>query len=1206
MSELLHPDIPASSADHPVCRLARELGEKHPPTDEQVRVADHALGPMLVVAGAGSGKTSTMGLRVAHLIAEQQVQPEEILGLTFTRKATSNLAAKIRHILTQLGARHGVQFTTQPTISTYSSFAASVARDFGVRLGFNPEAQLITDAHAHMLMRQIVANAEGNYELLHVLDERSVDYIATRARTFAAALRDNLYAVDQARAELLAHGRAIAETLMGDAGKSARHAVARALTVLLNRDKGTGRFIPLPLVPLAEQACCAKSDDAQVIYAIMARYMLLDFVAAYEEEKRNQGLVEFADQTAIATEVAKLEDVRALMRERYRLVLLDEFQDTSTTQLSLLSRLFGQGHAVTAVGDPHQSIYGWRGASAQALQQFTTDFSSPANPVVVRPLTVAFRNSTSILDAANHIVRPLRDACAVEVQPLRHRSVLTGGAGSNDEGQVVIHSCLNRASEAVDVARLIAHMWRPGRGESCAVLARNWGTLNAIARELEKAQIPHIRVGLKGLLTTPEVADIRALLTVAADASRGDAAMRLLTRLRLGVSDIEALRRWTQNHRTGQGELALSLVEVICQPCEEIQEQLGLSPAGQERLGYLRAAITQVRRSFAGSLEDIAVAAEKALGIDIDVLARPASQWVSARGNLDVFRTLARDFVNVNPESAGLDAFIDYLDSAVSEEDGLRQDASADDAINPADSDDDHAVQLMTIHASKGLEFDHVVIGGMQEGTFPHHDSRGSADANGNPNQSFPGDSGWLTDWAELPWALRRDRAVLPHLCEANPLYRGSSDLIANPMGAYAAVPANKILNTYKKAMGAFRLQEERRLAYVAMTRAKKTLVLTGALRAATSGRDLSRFLMELTGAAGHPLHEDSALATLIKDPDTDISPLWTAGFGEPPAVIDGREAYARISQLHGIDGELTLPTARREEYEETEEESVSAPYPRPDDNRHTALRRVAQMVHEGVYIPPAATDLTRAMLGLSEQGIAELIEEAELTLAHRQRRRREGIIDVVTPGKISATAVGAIRGNEQAFLQQQRRPLPQPPSQVAQLGTEFHRWIDDYYRRGGASIFALEGADIVPAEMDRWRATFLESRFASMQPVWVEESMELTLQVGHSRIAISGKIDAVFKRDDGSYLVVDWKTGAPPHDEQTWHRRSVQLEIYRYALAQAKGLDVETIDALFYYVSTGTEVPSKRIAPEELAGMLTLLDPVSRAETLGEEETPA
>lgn len=1202
MSELLHPDTPANSADHPVRRLARDLGEDHPPTDEQVLVADHGLGPMLVVAGAGSGKTSTMGLRVAHLIAEQQVQPEEILGLTFTRKATSNLAAKIRHTLTQLSACRGLQFTTQPTIATYSSFAASVARDFGIRLGFNPEAHLITDAHAHMLMREIVAHAEGNYELLHIPDQRSVDDIATKARTYAAALRDHLYTVEQARQELLAHGRVIAETLVSDSAKRKSNGSTRPLISLLERDAGSGQMIPTELADIAQRACCATTVDAQVIQAIMARYMLLDFVAAYEEEKRSQGLVEFADQTAIATQVANLDDVRSLMRERYRLVLLDEFQDTSTTQLSLLSRLFGQGHAVTAVGDPHQSIYGWRGASAQALAQFTTDFSSPATPVVVRPLTVAFRNSEAILHAANHIVHPLRKACPVEVRPLRHRSVLAGGATRGDEGQVMVHSCLDRANEAADIAQLIAHVWRPGRGESSAILARTWGTLDNIARELEKAQIPHVRVGLKGLLTTPEVADVRALITVAADASRGDAAMRLLTRLRLGVSDIEALRRWSQEHRTGPSELSLSLVEVICHPCEEAEQQLGLSPAGQTRLGYLRSAITQVRRSFAGSLEDIVVAAEKALGIDIDVLARPTSQWVSARGNLDVFRSLARDFVNVNRELTGLDAFIDYLDSALSEEGGLSQDTSADDAVNPADSDNDHAVQLMTIHASKGLEFDHVIIGGMQEGTFPSHDSRGSADANGNPNQSFPGASGWLTDWAELPWALRQDRAVLPHLCEARPEHEGDPDPITNPMGAYAEVRANKIIDTYKKAIGAFHLQEERRLAYVAMTRAKKTLVLTGALRAGTSGRDLSRFLIELTGAADHPLHEDSALATLITDPNTDISPLWTAGFGEPPALIDGRKSYARISQLHGIDGELALPTARRDDYEETEAQAVSAPYPRPDDHRHAALRRVAHMVSEGSYIPPAATDLTRTMLGLSERGVAELIEEAELTLAQRQRRRRDGVVEVVTPGKISATAVGTVHGNEQAFLRQQRRPLPQPPSQMAQLGTEFHRWIDDYYRHGGTSIFALEGADTVPAGMDRWRTTFLESRFATMQPTWVEETMELSLQVGHSRIAVSGKIDAVFARDDGGYLVVDWKTGAPPRDEQTWHRRSVQLEIYRYALAQAKGLDVEMIDALFYYVSTGTEIPAKRIAPEELAGMLTLLDPVSKAETLGEE----
>ena len=196
------------------------------------------------------------------------------------------------------------------------------------------------------------------------------------------------------------------------------------------------------------------------------------------------------------------------------MVLLDEYQDTSYAQLTLLGALFGGGHPVTAVGDPNQSIYGWRGASAGGLEGFPTSFpqvhaDGSRTPADVHQLSTSWRRRRA-LDAANHVAGPLRSAASrVEVPLLATRP----GAG---DGRVLAHVAETIEDEVRTVAEFVVERWRPesgrdGKRVTAAVLCRGKRSqFEPLRRALRAQGLPVEVVGLGGLLSAPEVVDLLA------------------------------------------------------------------------------------------------------------------------------------------------------------------------------------------------------------------------------------------------------------------------------------------------------------------------------------------------------------------------------------------------------------------------------------------------------------------------------------------------------------------------------------------------------------------------------------------------------------------------------------------------------------------------------------------------------------------------
>ena len=1099
---------------HSAPSIADALGNP-PPTAEQLAVIQAPMRPLLVVAGAGSGKTETMASRVVWLVANGYVEPDQVLGLTFTRKAATELAERIGRRLRRL--RHVGMWTPAtsaadqdgaevlggtPTVSTYHSYAGRLVREHALRLGVEPESRLLSEAAAWQFAAEVVERHDG-----------PMDDVPFAASTIINAVVDL-------------------------AGEMAEHLlVPTDLEKLIDRFEDWVGTLPKG----ASRARALPKVVADAMAALKARRQVLPLVDGYLELKRSRDALDFADQMALAATLSqRFPDIGSMERQRFRAVLLDEFQDTSEAQLVLLRHLFvaaGEPVPVTAVGDPNQSIYGWRGASATTLIRFPREFTDAAGDADVLPLSTSWRNDNAILSAANITSAPLRLTSTVDVEVLRPRA--DAGAGRLHAARL-----LTTEAEAAHVAGWIAHHWLDARGRptgvSAAVLCRKRSQFPAVIDALERAGLPVEVVGLGGLLTTPEVSDIVALLWVVQDPTRGDQLMRLLTGplCRLGAADLDGLAVWSrvlQRRHAARSQVKdqapdsadqLSIVEALDHlPPADWAGPSGsrISAVALQRLHGLREAIRRLRSLTGMPLADLAGEAERALGLDIEVLSRPEHTPTTARAHLDAFADVAASF-STSADRPTLGGFLSWLDAARAQERGLDKgfiEVSAD------------AVQVLSVHAAKGLEWEVVAVPGLVEGTFPARSSSATSFKDGQWRMSPPTDKGWIGGLSGVPYDLRGDRDGLPVL-----RWKSAADL---------KVLEDEVSN-FISAGGEHDIDEERRLAYVAFTRARRELLLTAPVWAdPTTPRITSRFLTEL-----------------VDHPHLGLRPHAWEPMPEPLSEPDG-------------DAKPANPRLR---------EPVSATWPAdPMAARRAQFSDAAQVVLD------AMADLEPALYGeVSVKGLEPVGREREIAilLAERDSAARPRDIEVRVPGHLSASGVVAFADDPQAFARDLRRPMPSPPATAARRGTAFHGWVEQHFARPAfVDLLDLPGsADEDPAgdeDLPQMKTRFLASEWANRSPEAIEIAIETTI----AGLAIRGRIDAVFPRPGGGFTVVDWKTGAKPSGAKA-RVRALQLGAYRLAFARLRGLTLDEVDAAFYYASTGETVFPDLPDEERLASLMS------------------
>ncbi|MBA3529911.1 MAG: ATP-dependent helicase [Propionibacteriaceae bacterium] len=1084
---------------HTVDDLVEALGLAF--SDQQLAAITAPLEPGVIIAGAGSGKTTVMAARVVWLVGTGAVRPEEVLGLTFTRKAAAELSARVRAALLKAGviSGRGVDEAGEQLIMTYDAFAARLVSEHGLRLGFEVDPTMVSGATRFRLASRVVKAAAGPFEFISRLKPATV---TERVLKLDADLQQHL--VDPAQLD--------------------KHA----------RDY----LVSLKAAPLNSRGN-VYAEVKRAVVAAQERLELASLVRDYQELKQRLGLVEFADQMAIAARLAsEVPAVSASLRNAFAVVLLDEYQDTSAAQAIMLRGLFsgatpseGMGHPVTAVGDPFQAIYGWRGAAASNILQFADDFRTVAGHRSRRfALTINRRSGQSILDVANVLSQPLRTrtllatASGSRSQPgvtqVPEPSSAGGDASADSDGLGLLQAPPGAGTGRVraatfetwpaEVSWICDSVLEARRDQTVrrwadiAILTRRNADIAPLYAELIARDVPVEIVGLGGLLHLPEVMDVTATLRLIDDVTANPDLVRLLSgpRWNIGPRDLALLgrraRELARDHRAevdddGGDALLLALeqavadvdpTEVVCLlDALESPGDAGYSAAALDRFRRLSAELRSLRKHGDEPLLDLTRRVIVTLGLDVELMATPDFNRTSRRDQLGAFLDAIADYVDVDTD-ASLSGLLAYLQAEIDQGAGLEQ----------AVPSDREAVKLLTVHKAKGLEWDVVFLPALMKGVFP----------------SDRVTDNWVSNPAVLPADLRGDAAAIPQL-----------DAATNPA----------ILDYKRKLSEDQRLAEDR-LAYVAATRAKRLLVGTGHWWRA----DLI-----------NPRSYSSYVQAIM-------------------AVAAGQEQLVVVAAA----ATKTNPLVR---------DSAPQPWPKPLDPDALALRQASatlvqqaqqRFAETGSY---QSTELDEQLLLDGEATVASWDGDID-RLLNEQLEARNGCRLVELPGTLSASALMRLNENPARFAAELARPMPRPPSRAARFGTRFHQWVERHFAGGLSSGRIGQQPLVDPDDLpDRADAggdgeeelrelcqAFAVGQFGQTVPYAVEFPFSLLLA---DRL-VRGRIDAIYESSgEFRFRVVDWKTNTADTADP------LQLAIYRLAWAEVCQIPVEQVDAAFYYVRT-------------------------------------
>jgi len=733
--------------------MATSLTTPHEPllddlTNAQREAVVHEGGPLLIIAGAGTGKTTVITRRIAWLISTKRARPEEILALTFTDKAAAQMQERV-DLLVPYGY-------ADIALRTFHAFGDELIREHAFRLGLTPDVRVLSKAEQLVFLRQHVF--ELGLEQLRPLPDptRYLDALAT--------------------------------------------VLARA------KDEA--------VTPEEFQACAAGNPQW---------LELAQAYEAYQRLLRDAGAIDFGDQVLLAIHLMERHpDVAAAVRERFRYILVDEFQDTNYAQFRLLQLLAASATHVAVVADDDQSIYKWRGAAISNVVKFLEQH--PTVHTVV--LTENFRSNQAILDCAYRLIR-FNDPDRLEVRQGINKRLTARTALPIREPHLQMFD--TASSESDWVARTIRSAVESGlrRPSDFAILVRSNREADLFLRALNVAGIPWQFSGASGLFAREESKMLVSCLKSLADPEESLSWYHVASSVlyRFPMKDLtHVLSRASKTHRSFRATLE--------RLNEDADLAASLSEAGKQRAAELLRDVDRLlelsRTHSAGQL---------------------LYRWLSDRGFLE---QLGRGGAEDTARLQTVGRFFDQL-RRIEELTGggladLMQHLELFLAMGnePIEADDAWAnrVNVLTIHKAKGLEFPVVFLVGLVQGRFPTHQRR---------------------DPIELPEALIKD--ILPS--------------------------------------GDYHLQEERRLFYVAMTRAKEELYLTSAYDyGGKTVRKVSQFAIEaLNLSSPAPLAKASSARERIERSKS-----------HPPLPLTARPGQAKILRLdpHGADDYRTCPLKYR------------------------------------------------------------------------------------------------------------------------------------------------------------------------------------------------------------------------------------------------------------------------------------------------------
>jgi len=1033
-----------------------------PLTDRQREAVEHEDGPLIVLAGPGTGKTRVITERVGHMIADRGIDASKILAVTFTNKAAGELRERIS---SAVGNANALKLRA----TTFHSFGLGVVRRFGDVLGVPVNPVLIDSSQRRQLLRELI-RARGLYRFAL---GAGIDSAIEHAQSTISMLRNA--GIDAARAQRWATGE-----LGKLQGLEDLEAVARRTEI-------------------------ERFNEAAMLFG------------HFENECLKRGWMVFEDLIAWPTRLMRTQPhIAAILRRDHAHLVVDEFQDVNAAQIALLEALAPptSNPDICVVGDDDQSIYAFRGADDRAFARFDSTWTN------TRSITLDdnFRSEPAIVGASNTIIanapagsRFAPDKAANPTKPDSGHSTVELVRLENDEqaGEAVAAMILQMRAQSLDMDF-----------GTVAVIARSSGELARVARVLDLSGIPYSIREKRSLMDDQGVKDVLAWARVVVDPMSTPDLRRVLTRppMRCDPHLVGSLiSRWKIEHTRHNSDPtehpdpgaplpwmraratgdAIAPIERTRELCDELSRINAGGPACSTLLEIIKQS--------------------GVLHADLPDAREQTSRMSAIVGVLGFARSRASRF----DQPGDLGAMLRYIDDLDPSEQSLGElpesKVERDDEPNTnGDEGSTGAVQLLTAHASKGLEFDTVFI----------------------------------------------PRVCSPH---GYPQMAGS-DNEELPDGLIDRVGDERDSKERREA-------EERRVFYVALTRAERRAVLLAKLPKTSKSIN---FAFELLNDPKTTLieHNIRDLTDESQVPDT-IAQL-DAEFKDRKLVREGFDEVRRLARLRAaaaID-KADMHPDRVEQSEEELRKSV----------RTVALASTIRRTGQ----PPEWAEA---------HGLGELAGQLVDSL-----KAGEPISGLTHPGitgplRLSYTRINTYLQCPRCYLVRYVLRLPEEEHAASTTGSAVHRALELFYTQWRAAD--AEGAPLPGVEelerltrtafLQLWPAHIepdtarLEQAIAQARTVWEtlhdEHAQILELErdehivYEHEGIehSIHAKIDRIDLQPSGAYRVIDYKTGYPKQDLLEPKKTDLQMGIYAMALSAIFDADISGSDFEYWLLQDGS-----------------------------------
>jgi DNA helicase-2/ATP-dependent DNA helicase PcrA len=1043
--------------------------DSKPLSEDQRKAAEFAGGPLIVLAGPGTGKTRTIIHRIAHQIQSRGIEPEQIVALTFTIKAAAQMRERLAGLV-------GAAVAERVNAHTIHSFGARLVRRFGDLLGLPPELELIDAAQSRRLLRQII-------------------------------MSNGLFA--DSRAEGLA-------------------SVVEELETAFEGLSNLG-LMPEKCVEFAEQwgrrlqGAAGSKDEVEAERSRQRRFLdTAKAFALFVPECHSRGWVTFSDYIMLPIRLlSEHTGAAAICRDDFRAFIVDEFQDCNPAQIELL-RLMAPpkdvGPDLCVVGDDDQAIYGFRGADERAFERFTKIW--PARTVI--ELKENHRSQPEVIKVGNAVITKAVDR-------FHPKKVIEFPSGKKPEGGTVEAVKLENGTKD---AELVATMILADRVQSeKAGSPRPWGKYAVIARthtELDRIEaalrvegVPVQRVGKRSELEDEGVEDVLAWIEWLLEPDATWAARRVLTRPPFQLPP-DVVAGWELEHRAQASHAAAGRGDV---------------EAPGRFVDWLEARVSDIAQGAA------AVAKYREL----------AAQTLTARGDEAVFRIIVgcdaahAELLGSRERARRVSGLIALLSLARSKQARLEQpgdlrsfwayfkelrDAGRNalegvtqsevlDVDGDVDGEDKEGfVQVLTAHAAKGLEFDTVFVPNVCPGYgYPKSRQRGQ--------------------WTP-------------------------------PEGIFDRLD--------QRSDGDRHYDEERRIFYVACTRAERRLVIS-----AKWNKDASKsnhFFEQLVGRT-------KGFQPVMTARDQNVVLTEAARLGVGRLARSGMEAASHSYAVRELVRE-TVERARRQARLEAALalESVDRADLAPEHTGGAAARLRAAAGRMAMIGAIERTGVAPPWLIQQQPELADEAKRLE-TVAREGKRAGESASSLLikplrAPLRLSYTTIYQYENCARCFYLQRIWKLPEEDSSEANIGNIAHNVLHEFFDRfrnqdadglfkpGLDELLALAKKRFLAA-LPAWQAVpqeALDQLLAQMKVLWdrlhkgsdphileLERTVEFDYQVGKQVHKVIAKVDRIDQMDDGGLRIIDYKTGRASTRLTEPKKDDLQLGIYALALRHGKNL---------------------------------------------------